>query len=891
MDNQKIQVFISSSMQTEYTLNWKHIREELTGKLKDNSLFEPFNLYDHSSSESVESYYLDQLSQSDLVVFLIGPVVRKGTYAEFEKVIQLNKRHMFFFDEGFCECDMPDDDSGVKMSSKKFMRNTPPENLGTYRKLDLAHFNCEEVMIDILNEVHRTFSKYPNINTHVNKGSSFNLDNLDSPSIFTSSPNMLKNVIFREKSELSTTATFSFKVFDWLVNGNDLPDVDEYKSTISKKNELNSLVPLLTERWKAITSYMHGECGESLEHEKEALRLATKGKAAGWLKKDILIDCCNISYKNNPNTLIETNEFQTKLDSDKEEIFYPILDRYKSGLLEIFMNEMEKYGLQEPGTINFGSLLPIILNKLQDYLLTATLFGSLTYINQAREFLSKILMNYGNVFKDPDTILLAIKLYFLNGESDVAIKTIRKYFPLIGSKFLIDLHDIFKVFKSKNCIEKEKGELAFISICGYELNEEEIIIAKTDLISNIDEWISPYDLKYMEQAFKKLSPMLTPDEVLMIAKKILNNRKMVVIHPNVSQALVEHEISEYDVTRLSNVLNKLKLVIRKTDHFDFSFLLPFIGNNSQIPDEIIEGLKDCILKKSNPCLISFYKLENNNDPFNMTDFFLSLSVPLKDWVKCVSRKGTIRADSLQLDLIDYELLNREQTQENIDKLAEIICDPIKIALTSSNAFTIMHILNTLISMFESIYINKLEFPKKILWLEHEEMPNINISSTESSKDEEIIYDMFLSIKSIISNNDDDWLRILSRQNKSSIRNYGLKIFRDMSITNSVSQKYINLISNWLKSKQESIVLSSIPVAIYIILFYHSKKLTQNISSLSGSSYLNIKIKILSLLLRFSDCKDTQEFKFIYNAFRDDNNWRIVNMVKAIENSSQLGHKQ
>lgn len=878
-------------MEKEYNLDWENIRKKLTNKLSENPLFKPFNLHDHSSSESLKSYYLDQLSQSELVVFLIGPFVRKGTYQEFEKTIQLNKRHMFFFDKNFCECDLTFNDSGIKMSSKNFIHSTSDDNLGTYRKLDLANFNCEEVMTDILNEVQRTFLNYPDVNIHTNEESSVNLVSGDSPSFFISSPNMLKNVIFREKGELPNNSTFPFKVFDWLVNGNDLPDVDEYKNVISKRNDLNSLISLLTERWNAITSYMHGEYGESLEHEKEALMLANKNKVPEWLKKDLLIDCRNISYKKAPQILFKKNEFQEKLNSDDKKIFYPILDRYKSDLLEIFMNEMEKYGLQGPRTKNWGSLLPIILNKLQDYLLTAALFGSLTYINQAREFLSKILMNYGNVFKDPDTIILAIKLYFLNGENDLAIKTINKYWSFIGSKFLIDLHDIFKVFKSKNCIDKEKGELAFISICGYELNEEEVIIAKTDLINTIDEESSSYYFQYISKSFIKLSPRLTPNEILTIANKIVDNKKPFGVYPCIFRALVTHEINEYKAPKLSKLLNKLKVVISKTDYFDFSFLLPFINKESQISTQIIKDLKYDILKNSDPCCISFQKLEENNDLFNMTDFFLSLKSPLKDWVNDVSKNGTVSASSLQLNLINYELLNKKQTQGDINELAKIMYDPIHIALASSNEFTIRCILNTLINMFESIYINKLETPKNILWFKNETMPTINPSPAESDKDIEGTYDMFLSIKSIISNSDDDWLSILSKQNENSVRNYGLKIFRDIATTDSVNQKYINLISNWLKSKKENIVLSSLPVAIYIIFFYHSDKLARNISNLSGSSYLNIKETILTLLLRFIDYKDTQEFKSIYNAFYNDRNWKVISLIKTIENSSSSGNNQ
>lgn len=589
--------------------------------------------------------------------------------------------------------------------------------------------------------------------------------------------------------------------------------------------------------------------------------------------------------------MIKTNEFQKRLIADKGEIFYPILDRYKSDLLEILMNEMEKYGLQEPGTINLGSLLPIILNKLQDYLLTATLFGSLTYIDQAREFLSKILMNYGKVFKDPNIVILAIKLYFLNGESDVAIKTINKYWSLIGSKILIDFHDIFKVFNSKNCIDRKRGALAFISVFGYDLNEEELIIAKTDLINTIDEESSSYYFQYISKSFIKLSPKLTPNEILTIANKIVDNKKPFGVYPCIFRALVTHEINEYKAPKLSKLLNKLKVVISKTDYFDFSFLLPFINKESQISTQIIKDLKYDILKNSDPCCISFQKLEENNDLFNMTDFFLSLKSPLKDWVNDVSKNGTLSASYLQLSLINYELLNKKQTQGDINELAKIMYDPIHIALASSNEFTIRCILNTLINMFESIYINKLETPKNILWFKNETMPTINPSPAESDKDIEETYDMFLSIKSIISNSDDDWLSILSKQNESSVRNYGLKIFRDIATTNSVNQKYINLISNWLKSKKENIVLSSLPVAIYIIFFYHSDKLARNISNLSGSSYLNIKEKVLTLLLRFIDYKDTQEFKSIYNAFCNDHNWKVISLIKTIENSSSSGNNQ
>lgn len=873
-------------MEKECGINWKNIRSVLTSKLDNNPLFQAFNLYDHSSSEDIDSYYLEELSKSDLVIFLIGPFVRKGTYKEFEKAIQLSKKHMFFFDDKFLKQDPLVDKQGVEMSAKEFIQKTDKKDFGVYRQLSLTNFDSGKVMTDILNEVQRDFSKYSNVESiPESKDTSVDYKTLVSeislPSI-TVSPNMLKNIIFREKRDLPKKPTFPFKIFDYLINGSDFPNVSEYKSIFSTTSDLKPLIPLLTERWNAIISYMHGEYGEALEHEREALNLTDTIKVPEWLKRDLLIDCRNIFSKKEPLNF-NKNKFQAKLISNSKKAFYPILDRYKSDLLELFMDEMGKYELQKQGTINWGSFLPIILNKLQDYLLVATLFGSLTYINQAREFLSKILMNYGNVFKDPDTIILAIKLYFLNGEDTIAINVINKYWSSIGSRFLIDLHDIFKVFNSKNCIDRKRGSLAFISVFGYDLTEEELIIAKTDLINIIDEDSSSYYSQYISKAFIKLSLKLTPNEILTIANKIMDNKKLFEVYPYISRALVTHKITEYDVPKLSELLKELKVIISKTDYFNFSFLLPFIDKKSQISTQIIANLNDIILKNSDPWYISFQKLENNNDLFNMTNFLLSLKDSLKDWTNKVSAQGTISASSSQLDLINYELLHRKQTQGDINELAKIMYDPINIALVSSNEFTIKHIFNTLITMFESIFINKLEIPKNILWLKEKTIPITDDYSKNFNNNIDSIHNMFLSVKAIILNSNDNWLSILSKQNEESVREYSLKIFQEAKLTNSINPQYVNLINNWLKSDNENVVLASLPIAIYALLVYHSFGLVENISNLSGSIYPNIKISTLSLLLRFIDYKNTKEFKSICNDFCNDHNWKVRNLVEIIEN--------
>lgn len=91
IDRDRIEVFVSSSMQDEDTFCWRKLRDELNNALLKSDIFKPFAIEFHASTEPSSSYYLNRLAQSDIVVGIIRSELRPGTSRELRRAISLRK--------------------------------------------------------------------------------------------------------------------------------------------------------------------------------------------------------------------------------------------------------------------------------------------------------------------------------------------------------------------------------------------------------------------------------------------------------------------------------------------------------------------------------------------------------------------------------------------------------------------------------------------------------------------------------------------------------------------------------------------------------------------------------------------------------------------------------
>ena len=91
IDRDQIDVFISCSMCDEGEFIWHQVRDELNQALAKSLIFKPFAIENHASIEKSTSYFLERLSQSDLVIGLIRSELRPGTNQELHRAIQLKK--------------------------------------------------------------------------------------------------------------------------------------------------------------------------------------------------------------------------------------------------------------------------------------------------------------------------------------------------------------------------------------------------------------------------------------------------------------------------------------------------------------------------------------------------------------------------------------------------------------------------------------------------------------------------------------------------------------------------------------------------------------------------------------------------------------------------------
>jgi len=158
MNNDKIKVFISSSMNYESTLRWPDIRAKLKKILESNSLLRVFEIEDKSATENLEEFFLKNVANSDLIIILIGSVIRTGTYSEYKRALDLGKPILAYFDKTLSNLEHVDvSDPKIKMDATSFKNQLRIENKGTYSETDLLNFDGHNILENTLDEIH---SKY-----------------------------------------------------------------------------------------------------------------------------------------------------------------------------------------------------------------------------------------------------------------------------------------------------------------------------------------------------------------------------------------------------------------------------------------------------------------------------------------------------------------------------------------------------------------------------------------------------------------------------------------------------------------------------------------------------------------------------------------------------------
>ncbi|NMB96217.1 MAG: hypothetical protein GYA02_06350, partial [Clostridiaceae bacterium] len=263
-----------------------------------------------------------------------------------------------------------------------------------------------------------------------------------------------------------------------------------------KEIQSESLHNVVVERWNAIQSYYLNEVGKAIEYEKKALDKARELQLPNWLIQDILIDLKNLYFLDDQqkNRMSINNPAQKELDSEKNSLFYPLLDRYSKYLYKEIIDEAEKLLKKSPYSVTYGNNIDKYSNYLSNIYAVSVFNGSLTHLLKTIEHIKNIAFQLCQQYDDWDFRVLLIKMVLVEGNKR-EIKEISYLFnDVYGKMNDKDARSIYERVSGIPIDYKRKiNQLLAFQYLGYYFDDYFYKIVWEEISSIVNDWINDED--------------------------------------------------------------------------------------------------------------------------------------------------------------------------------------------------------------------------------------------------------------------------------------------------------------------------------------------------------------------------------------------------------------
>lgn len=212
-------------------------------------------------------------------------------------------------------------------------------------------------------------------------------------------------------------------IFLQSIVGRSAFDSDNFRqltaSVITRRNP--ALKEVLTERLQAIGSYYASDLEATVQHERQALKIASDiREIPPWYLNDIAIDLRNVLIDKDENDtsggVFLNNQGQDFLNQATEPVYYPLIDRIDKGLEEKILERYEKIFLQSPTTVTLGESLDGIFERIGSAFWIALLNGSYTHIRMTIKRMIAVLRFNSNKYDDHSSVVSLIRLTFIHAQ-------------------------------------------------------------------------------------------------------------------------------------------------------------------------------------------------------------------------------------------------------------------------------------------------------------------------------------------------------------------------------------------------------------------------------------------------------------------------------------------
>lgn len=477
MDNpiieERLKVFVSSAMGAEKnagsedSFKWLEFRKKVKNTLNHCSYIHAFTIEDRTSTMKSNDFMVANVDSSDIVVLLIKNEFRDGTEIEYKHCRKTNKPLLVFF--------FGDENANKKVTQLR--KELESSDYCTYRKMS-DYINAEKI---IANAVIQDVIFYYHYNHHYTPFSQpididgtpveteFDYDSYIPTktvlSQFKTSYKSIYNYIgmpnFSQKQlnvSLSNLHTVGEQVIKWVLNGEKFLSSDVKSELINTVSSIYPNAEWYSKRLDAVDYYLQGDIVKAYYSEKEALKLAEEAKTAAWIITNILIDLRNLQMQCPKDQIgFEDEAYQKRLDSLDSIVHVPVLDRYLEDTYEVLLNEEIKRNTASFGTTFFGNNIDEIISGVENYLFSSLLYGSYTHLAITRKVFATIFYRTGKLYKSPELLYTAIKMYLFDGHYKDYIRLSNLEWNNISNIFIMNADELWH--QSYNMQEKAKDTI------------------------------------------------------------------------------------------------------------------------------------------------------------------------------------------------------------------------------------------------------------------------------------------------------------------------------------------------------------------------------------------------------------------------------------------------
>ena len=509
LPNQKIKVFISSKCDKAGDVpKYNPIRLELKKLIENTNLATVYTFENESASTlSAGSHYTYALEDSDVCIFLIDNAdgIPNGVQAEIDTVRKKNKMALYYF------CD---ENSAEKTELEKSLMGAVYAKSKTVHHFSDLSQNCAAALLDDITLIYHYYCTNRLIERDkddIDLPKKIDIQLVEKHQGITVPKVILKNIDKSIEYVLNRTANYRYyrsserkiqtsELDDWgvqflsiLLEGKSIKTFNASLFLDTLKNiQTTDFHDIVSLRWKAIQSYFSGDVQECIDNLNSALDLAKSTNQASWIINDILIDLRNQHWElaSLTNTYSES-EAQNSLDSNEEELYYPVLDRINESLQEKYIQGMYKKKTSSPYTVELGGNLNQLGELLTSAYIIALYNGSLTHIVLFYDKIKDFLFYLSNRYDDWEFKRNLLQYAIFDG-NEKEVKGIIDAYPEILKRLSADEACSIMDFSAIHPIKYKRQirKLLAFGKVGYYLDDTSFAKYEKEIVDEIEEWIN-----------------------------------------------------------------------------------------------------------------------------------------------------------------------------------------------------------------------------------------------------------------------------------------------------------------------------------------------------------------------------------------------------------------